>query len=238
MNLDVAIRGGTVVDGTGAPPRAADVGIADGRIVEIGPELHATRELDASGLLVLPGFLDLHTHYDPQVLWDPELTPSSYQGVTSVVAGNCGFSLAPCPAEMRASMLRTLDGVEDMRVDTLRAGIEWTFETHPEYLAHVAAQGTAVNFGGYVGHTAVRLAVMGQAGYERDADADELAAMHTVVVDALARRRARLLERPLRLPPRRRRIPGAVGGRHAGRARDAHGRDPRRRARHRALRAR
>ena len=122
----------------------ADVGIADGRVVEIGSEPARRRASSTpTGLLVLPGFLDLHTHYDPQVLWDPELTPSSYQGVTSVVAGNCGFSLAPCPAEMRASMLRTLDGVEDMRVDTLRAGIEWTFETHPEYLAHVAAQGTA-----------------------------------------------------------------------------------------------
>jgi N-acyl-D-aspartate/D-glutamate deacylase len=186
VSLDVAIRGGTVVDGTGALPRLADVGIAGGRVAEIAPNLHAPRELDAAGLLVLPGFLDLHTHYDPQVLWDPEVTPSSYQGVTSVVAGNCGFSLAPCPEEMRASMLRTLDGVEDMRVDTLRAGIEWTFETHPEYLARVAHQGTAVNFGGYVGHTAVRLAVMGQAGYEREADDAEVAAMHAVVVDALA----------------------------------------------------
>jgi N-acyl-D-aspartate/D-glutamate deacylase len=185
VSLDVAIRGGTVVDGTGAPPRVADLGIADGRVVEIGPNLRAAQELDATGLLVLPGFLDLHTHYDPQVLWDPELTPSSYQGVTSVVAGNCGFSLAPCPADMRASMLRTLDGVEDMRVEILRAGIEWTFETHPEYLARVAARGTAVNFGGYVGHTAVRLAVMGQAGYEREAGTDELAAMRTVVIEAL-----------------------------------------------------
>ena len=141
----------------------ADLGIADGRVVEIDdPNLHgdagarchrAARAARASSIL--------HTHYDPQVLWDPELTPSSYQGVTSVVAGNCGFSLAPCPAEMRASMLRTLDGVEDMRVDTLHAGIEWSFETHPEYLDRVASRGTAVNFGGYVGHTAVRLAVMG-----------------------------------------------------------------------------
>src|SRR5262249_61466587 len=113
------------------------------------------------------------------------LTPSAYQGVPSVGAGNCGFSLAPCPAEMRASMLRTLDGVEDMRVDTLRAGIEWTFETHPEYLARVAAQGTAVNFGGYVGHTAVRLAVMGQAGYERGASDGEPASLDSGGVDPL-----------------------------------------------------
>lgn len=186
MNLDLAIRGGTVVDGTGAGAYRADVGIADGRVVEIAATLRgARRELDASCRLVLPGFIDLHTHYDPQVLWDPELTPSSYHGVTAVVAGNCGFSLAPCPEAMRASMLRTLDGVEDMRVATLRAGIDWTFESHPEYLRRVAERGTAVNFGGYVGHTAVRLAVMGEAAYEREADDGELEAMRRVVIDSL-----------------------------------------------------
>lgn len=185
MGLDLAIRGGTVVDGTGGPAFRADVGIAGGRVVELGPALRAPRELDASGHLVVPGFVDLHTHYDPQVLWDPELTPSSFQGVTAVVAGNCGFSLAPCPAAMRASMLRTLDGVEDMRIATLSAGITWDFETYPEYLERVAARGPAVNFGGYVGHTAVRLAVMGDDAYEREATTDEIEAMRRVVADAL-----------------------------------------------------
>jgi N-acyl-D-amino-acid deacylase len=185
VSLDVVVRGGTIVDGTGAEPFRGDLGIAGGRVVEIGDRLTARTEIDAGGLHVLPGFIDLHTHYDPQVLWDPELTPSSSQGVTSVVAGNCGFSLAPCPPEMRATMLRTLDGVEDMRISTLRAGIEWSFETHPEYLAHVAARGTAVNFGGYVGHTAVRLAVIGTSAYEREATDVEIEAMRCVVVDAL-----------------------------------------------------
>jgi N-acyl-D-aspartate/D-glutamate deacylase len=185
VTVDLAIRGGTLVDGAGSPPTRADVGIAAGRVVEIGSSVRGRRELDATGHLVTPGFIDLHTHYDPQVLWDPELMPSAAQGVTFVVAGNCGFSLAPCPPEMRASMLRTLDGVEDMRVATLRAGIEWSFTTYPEYLDVVRARGTGVNFGGYVGHTAVRLAVMGDDAYEREASAAELAAMRRIVGDAL-----------------------------------------------------
>ena len=185
MSLDLAIRGGTVVDGTGAPAFRADVGIAGGRVVEIATTVRARREIDAAGHLVTPGFVDLHTHYDPQVLWDPDLSPSSAQGVTAVVAGNCGYSIAPCPPEQRASLLRTLDGVEDMRVATLRAGIEWSFESHPEYLARVAARGTGVNFGGYVGHTAVRLATLGDDAYEREATDDEVAVMRAVVAAAL-----------------------------------------------------
>ena len=185
MTFDLAIRGGVVVDGTAAPPIRADVGIADGRVVEVAATVTARRELDARGHLVTPGFVDLHTHYDPQVLWDPDLSPSSAQGVTAVVAGNCGYSIAPCPPEMRASLLRTLDGVEDMRVATLRAGIEWTFQSYPEYLARVAGPGTGVNFGGYVGHTAVRLAVLGDEAYEREATDDEIATMRRVVVAAL-----------------------------------------------------
>ena len=107
--LELSVRGGTVVDGTGSPPFRADVGIAEGRIVEIAPSVPARRELNATGRLVTPGFLDVHTHYDPQVLWDADLTPSSCQGVTGVVAGNCGYSLAPTRPEDRASLLRTLD---------------------------------------------------------------------------------------------------------------------------------
>ena len=168
MAHDWVIRGGTVVDGTGAPGRAADVAIDGDRIVEIGPGLDGRRELDASGRVVAPGFIDIHTHYDAQVFWDPALTPSSWHGVTSVVAGNCGFSIAPCRPEHRSLIGRTLQHVEDMSLSTLEAGIPWEFETFPEYLDTVERHGTALNYTAYVGHTAVRLFVMGDEGYERE----------------------------------------------------------------------
>ena len=147
---EIAIRGGTLVDGTGAPSRQTDIGIANGRIVEIAPRVEATREIDASGKLVAPGFIDIHTHYDPQVMWDPDLTPSSWQGVTSVVAGNCGYSIAPTRARDRGSLMRTLDKVEDMRIATLEAGVNWDFESYGEYLDTIERRGVAINFGGYV----------------------------------------------------------------------------------------
>jgi N-acyl-D-amino-acid deacylase len=186
MAADVVIRGGTVVDGTGAPGRPADVAVTDGVITEIGDGLRGTRELDASGQIVTPGFIDIHTHYDAQVFWDPSLTPSSYHGVTSVIAGNCGFSIAPCHPEHRDLLSRTLQHVEDMSLATLDAGVPWDFETFPEYLDSVERHGTALNYGCYVGHTAVRLWVMGEAGYERAATDDELARMRAVVADAIA----------------------------------------------------
>jgi N-acyl-D-amino-acid deacylase len=182
---ELVIRGGDVVDGTGAPRRRADVGIDRGIVRAIAPGLRGDRELDASGALVCPGFLDVHTHYDPQVLWDPWLTPSCHQGVTTVVAGNCGFSIAPCPPEMRGSLMRTLELVEDMRLPTLEAGVDWSFATYPEYLERVGRRGTAINFGGYVGHTAVRLWAMGDDAYERDATDDELTAMRAIVAEAI-----------------------------------------------------
>ena len=182
---DLAVRGGTIVDGTGAPGRRADLGISDGRIVEIAERVTATTEIDASGKLVTPGFVDIHTHYDPQALWDPELSPSSYHGVTSVVAGNCGYSIAPTREADRGSLCRTLDKVEDMRLATLEAGIDWDFETYPEYLAAVHRRGTAINFGGYVGHTPVRMYVMGDDAYEREATDDEIARMRDVVADSI-----------------------------------------------------
>src|SRR5215471_8330258 len=138
MDGDIVIRGGTLVDGTGAPGRPADVAVRDGRIVEIGSRLHGDQELDAGGQVVAPGFIDIHSHYDAQVFWDPALTPSSFHGVTSVVAGNCGFSIAPCRPEHRELLARTLMHVEDMDIDTLAAGIPWDFETFPEYLDSVA----------------------------------------------------------------------------------------------------
>ena len=130
------------------------------------------RELDASGQVVAPGFIDIHTHYDAQVFWDPWLTPSSFHGVTSVIAGNCGFSIAPIRPDGVGLLARTLQHVEDMSFDTLAAGVPWDeFETFPQYLDAVEGGGVSLNYGCYVGHTAVRLFVMGDDAYERPATA-------------------------------------------------------------------
>jgi N-acyl-D-aspartate/D-glutamate deacylase len=187
MKNDVVIRGGTVVDGTGAPGRRADVGIAGGVITEIGDDIDGARTLDADGRVVAPGFIDIHTHYDAQVFWDPALTPSSWHGVTTVVAGNCGFSLAPCRPEHQELLVHTLEHVEDMSPATLRAGVPWDFETFPEYLDSVERHGSVINYAAYIGHTALRLYVMGDEGYTRaEATDEELARMAEVVREAVA----------------------------------------------------
>ncbi len=171
MPADIVIRGGTVYDGSGAPGRVADVAIADGVIREIGSGLAGDRVLDASGCAVTPGFIDIHTHYDAQVFWDPALRPSSYHGVTTVVAGNCGFSIAPTRPEHHEVIVRTLENVEDMDPATLMEGIAWEFASFPSYLDAVGKRGTVVNFTAYIGHSALRLYVMGDAAYERGRDA-------------------------------------------------------------------
>jgi N-acyl-D-aspartate/D-glutamate deacylase len=188
VDADLVVKGGTLVDGTGAPGRPADVAVAGGRIVAVGDGLTGTRELDASGQVVAPGFIDIHTHYDAQVFWDRELTPSSFHGVTTVVAGNCGFSIAPVRRDDVALLARTLQHVEDMSFDTLSVGVPWdSFETFPQYLDAVEHRGVGLNYGCYVGHTAVRLFVMGpDAAYERLATRAELAEMQAVVADAMA----------------------------------------------------
>jgi N-acyl-D-amino-acid deacylase len=185
MSTDIVIKGGTVVDGTGAEPRRADVAVSDGRITAIGPELRADRELDADGCVVTPGFVDIHTHYDAQVFWDPALRPSSSQGVTTVVAGNCGFTIAPTRPEHHDVIVRTLENVEDMDAGSLTEGIVWDFLTHPEYLELVRSRGTVVNFTAYVGHSSVRLFVMGDDAYERAATSEEIAQMCALVVEAI-----------------------------------------------------
>jgi N-acyl-D-aspartate/D-glutamate deacylase len=186
MDGDIVIRGGTVVDGSGAPGRSADVAVRDGTIVAIGPGLSGATELDASGQVVAPGFIDIHTHYDAQVFWDPDLSPSSFHGVTTVVAGNCGFSIAPTRSDGIEILVRTLQHVEDMSFDTLMAGVPWDeFETFPQYLDAVDRRGVALNYACYVGHTAVRLYAMGDDAYERKATPDELVAMARMVDEAL-----------------------------------------------------
>ena len=139
-----------------------------------------------AGLVVAPGFIDVHTHYDAQVFWDPELSPSSCHGVTTVVAGNCGFSIAPTRAEGVETLARTLQHVEDMSFDTLAVGVPWDeFETFPQYLDAVQRRGVDLNFACYVGHTAVRLYAMGDEAYERGATEAETVAMAGIVGEAL-----------------------------------------------------
>jgi N-acyl-D-aspartate/D-glutamate deacylase len=182
---DLVVKGGLVVDGSGAPATVADVAVTDGRIEQIGSNLQGSTVLDATGQVVAPGFFDIHTHYDAQVLWDPALTPSAWHGVTSVVAGNCGFSFAPCRPTDRELVMRTLERVEDMPYASLAAGIDWDFETYAEYLDAVARRGTAINFGGYVGHSTVRINVMGEDAYERAATDAELHRMEAVVAESV-----------------------------------------------------
>jgi N-acyl-D-aspartate/D-glutamate deacylase len=161
------------------------VAISEGRIVGIGTGLSGDRSIDASGCVVAPGFIDIHTHYDAQVFWDPALTPSCYHGVTTVVAGNCGFSLAPTMPDRRMQIARTLEKVEDMDVESLAAGIPWDFTTFPEYLASVGRHGSALNFAAYIGHTPLRIYVMGDEASSRTATPDEVDQMAALVREAM-----------------------------------------------------
>ncbi|MFT5530101.1 MAG: N-acyl-D-amino-acid deacylase [Candidatus Poriferisodalaceae bacterium] len=186
----ILIRGGTVIDGTGSPGYIADVLVAAGRIVEIGEHIDGDRVgsatvLDASGCVVSPGFIDIHTHYDAQVFWDPSLTPSCFHGVTTVVGGNCGFSIAPVRAADQELMANTMEKVEDMNPATLLEGVPWDFETFPEYLASVERHGMVLNFGAYIGHTALRLYAMGDDAVGRPANDDELETMSAIIRDAM-----------------------------------------------------
>lgn len=179
------IRGGTVVDGTGAPGVRADVAISGGTITAIGPDLAGDHVIDADGCVVSPGFIDIHTHYDAQVFWDPALTPSCFHGVTTVVAGNCGFSLAPTRAADRELIAHTLEKVEDMDPASLMAGIPWEFETFPDYLAAVGRHGAALNYAAYIGHTPLRIFVMGPDASRRRATPDEIEQMAELIGEAM-----------------------------------------------------
>ncbi len=142
--MTLALRGAIVVDGTGSPWTDADVLVTDGVITEVGdiPKGAADEDIDLTGLVLAPGFIDPHTHYDAQVLWDRDLTPSSWHGVTTVVMGNCGFGIAPASPQGRELVMRTLENVEGMPLEALRAGIPWTFESFPEYLDALDAEPT------------------------------------------------------------------------------------------------
>ena len=189
-HYDLLIRGGTLVDGTGTTPAVrGDLGIADGKIRAVGTVRgSAARTIDADGRVVAPGFIDIHTHYDAQIFWDRMLTISPWHGVTTVVMGNCGFGIAPTRPEDQQLILRTLENVEGMSLNALNTGIgaTWPFESFPDYLDAVEAAGSVINVAALVGHTPVRLYVMGEEAVEREATAEEVGRMRAIVAEALA----------------------------------------------------
>jgi N-acyl-D-aspartate/D-glutamate deacylase len=185
--LDLIIRGGEVVDGTGKPRRRADVGVRDGRIVEIGQiQADAGSVVDATGKVVAPGFVDVHTHYDAQAFWDTSLSPSPLHGVTTVLAGNCGFSIAPLPGDPadRDYLVRMLGRVEGMPIEALREGVDWSWRSTQDYLDSLEGE-LGVNAGFMVGHSAVRRTVMGPDASARPATEAEVAAMERLVEESI-----------------------------------------------------
>ncbi len=188
MAFDLKITGGTIVDGTGKPGFAGDIGIKDGKVVALGKaEGPAAATIDAAGRIVAPGFVDVHTHYDAQVLWDRMLSISPWHGVTTTVIGNCGFGVAPTRAAHRKLIMQTLEKVEGMSLEALEAGLgtAWPFETFPQYLDTLEKQGSAINIAALFGHTPLRLYVMGEESTERAATPDEIARMKTLVREAM-----------------------------------------------------
>jgi N-acyl-D-amino-acid deacylase len=183
---DLVIRGGTVVDGSGLDAYRADVGVAGDRIVAIGRlREHGAEEVDAEGLVVTPGFVDGHTHMDAQVFWDPYGTSSCHHGVTTVVMGHCGFTLAPAAAEQRDLVVRNLERAEDISGEAMAAGIEWSWTTFAEYLDVVDTLPKGINYAANIGHSALRTYVMGERAFDGAASDDDLDAMDAELRDAL-----------------------------------------------------
>src|SRR4051795_6861984 len=183
---DLVIRGATVVDGTGGPKRTADVAVDGGRITEVGDVgERGRREIDADGLILAPGWVDIHTHYDGQVTWDPEVSPSSWHGVTTVVMGNCGVGFAPVRPDGHAFLIELMEGVEDIPGTALHEGIDWKWESFPEYLDALDATPRVMDVAAQVPHAALRAFVMGERAHEEAAKGDELTEMARITEEAL-----------------------------------------------------
>ncbi|SJZ71474.1 N-acyl-D-aspartate/D-glutamate deacylase [Enhydrobacter aerosaccus] len=184
--FDLVIKDAQIFDGSGSAPVQSDLGVTDGKIAAIGAKLGPAREtVKADGLALAPGIIDGHTHYDAQITWDPFVDPSPALGVTTAVLGNCGFTIAPCKPTDRDLTMRHLTHVEGMSLDALRAGIHWGFESFPQYLDMLEAQGVGPNVACFAGHSAIRTFVMGEEATERAATDDEIASMATLVHEAM-----------------------------------------------------
>src|ERR1051326_6083515 len=184
--LDLLVRGASIVDGTGKPAFRGDVGISQGKIVEVGKIDSAARQVvDCGGLALMPGIVDVHTHYDAQATWDPTLSPSVSLGVTTAVLGNCGFGIAPCPARLRETMLKNLSVVEGMDLDSLLSGTRWEFESFGEYLDALERARPLANVAVLAGHSTIRTAVMGEdASTRKNPTTEEQARMKQTLREA------------------------------------------------------
>ena len=187
MGCEIVLKGGLVVDGTGAPARRADVGVLQGKIFSVAPEIKekSAKTIDASGLVVAPGFIDPHTHYDAQICWDGAVSPSSWHGVTSVVMGNCGVGIAPCRPGAREVAMKDLVNVEAIPYEVLEAGITWDWESFPEYLEAAARRKPSLNLAFMAPLTPFRHYVMGEASMERAASDSELSKISVLLGEAV-----------------------------------------------------